>query len=747
MVKAKALQAIKQNGIVCGYRLQDEKGTILDVKKEMIINAINSNKINICNLTINSSGDLVIVDSKSDNTENNKVKQVNSRSETPKSEVNKDSNNSKINRMQQLIMTLNNATKVYEQGKDEIMSNKEWDKLYDELLNLEKETNTVLANSPTQKVGYEIVSSLPKERHETPMLSLEKTKSRTDLANFLKDKEGVLSCKLDGLTVVLTYDNGKLIKGVTRGNGEVGEVVTPNVKQFINVPKNIAFANKLVLRGEAIIRYSTFEKINSAIVSADEKYKNPRNLCSGSVRQLNSEITAKRKVEWLCFEVVECQGMNLSNDIVKQFEFVRSLGFSVVDYSVVDSNTINGAIINFEKSITNGYDIPTDGLVLTFRDKKYGESLGRTAKSPRHSKAFKWRDETAVTNLRYIDWSASRTGLINPVAVFDPVDIEGSTISRASVHNLSILRELELGIGDSIEVYKANMIIPQISANLTRSDNCEIPSECPVCGGPTSIHQDPMSGVYTLWCENPNCLAKGHKLLEHFVSRDAMNIVGISESKLERLMAEGIISTPSSLYNIKNFGYEITSMEGFGDTSFYNMVEAIEKSKDVKLSNFVYALGIPNIGLSTSKLICSYFGYDVSKVVNASFDELLNIDGIGEVIASSFVNYFSDSDNQKEFMDIYKNLRIIPEKVSNNTTMKGVTICVTGDVYRFSSRRQLKEAVENLGGKVTGSVSKSTTYLVTNDTTTGSNKNKKAQEYGIRILTEDEFIKLFNLTV
>lgn len=750
MVKATALKELIKNGLIQGYKLKDENGTIMDIKTEVIIGAIKSNKINISNLIIDSTGNLVMIKDQTVSTPTTENKQLNSMDVASKQvgvEENLDSSNPKIKRMQQLIEQLNAATKVYEQGKDEIMSNKEWDRLYDELIALEAETGTVLANSPTEKVGYEIVSNLPKEKHDTKMLSLDKTKSIDDLKSFLEVHEGVLSWKLDGLTVVLTYIDGKLEKAVTRGNGEVGEVVTPNVKQFVNVPRHIAIPGKLVLRGEAIIRYSTFEKINASIVSEDDKYKNPRNLCSGSVRQLDSKITAQRSVEWHCFEVLECSAKKLANEYDKQLELVKTLGFDIVDNSIVTANNIEQVIEQFAKQIQSGYDIPSDGLVLTFRDREYGKSLGNTTKTPRHSKAFKWKDEVAETELLDIEWSPSRTGLINPVAIFKPVDLEGSTVSRASVHNVSILKEFELGYGDTIEVYKANMIIPQINCNKTCSDTCEIPETCPTCGEPTSIHEEPSSGVLTLWCENEDCPAKGNRLLKHFVSRDAMNIDGISGKTLIKLVDEGLITDFASIYHLHEHYTEISSMEGFGDKSFENMVYAIEKSRQCKVSNLIYALGIPNVGLATSKLICKHFNYNLGDIVTAEYYQLCEIDGVGDTIADSIIEYFNNEDKLQELTDLVKELKFLQEVVSTDTSMNGITICVTGAVEKFPNRKAVQNIIEQKGGKFTTSVSRSTSYLVTNDTSSGSRKNKAAQEYDIPILTEQQFIDKFGIKI
>lgn len=741
MVKALALSELVSNGKVIGYKLKDDQGNIMDVKSEAIKSAIKQNKINIINLTISTDDKLVMVKKE----KNNNVKNENKQNNIEAVNENKKTSNSKIDRIHELVAILNKARFAYEQQDEEIMSNFEYDKLYDELKLLEDETGTVLNNSPTQNVGYEVVSKLPKKKHSAPMLSLEKTKDRDELAQFLNGHEGVLSWKLDGLTVVLTYDGGELIEAVTRGNGEIGEVVTNNARTFVNLPKKIAFLGHLVLRGEATITYSDFEKINSTITMEEELYKNPRNLCSGSVRQLDSSITAKRNVHWTCFNVVEAD-CDLPKTYDKQMDWTQALGFDAVEYEVVNQSNIIQAIEKFSNKVGQ-HDTPTDGLVLTFRDVAYGKSLGRTAKSPRHSMAFKWKDETEQTTVEYIDWSPSRTGLINPVVVFKPVDIDGSTISRASVSNVSIFANLELGYGDRIEVYKANKIIPQVSENLDRTASCEIPMTCPCCGCETEIHRNEASGVLTLWCPNPECDAKGDRLLEHFVSRDAMNIDGISKATLIKLSEEGIVDDFASIYHIKDHKDEIVSMDGFGVQSFNKMVTSIDKSRNVKLANLIYAVGIPNVGLTTAKLICKNFGNDLKATVCASYNDLIGIEGIGDVIAQSFVDYFADHEKATEFMSLLKELTIEKEEISTDTSMAGVTICVTGDVYIFPNRRAVKDIVENMGGKLTGSVSRSTSYLVTNDTTSGSRKNKAAQQYGIPILTEQEFIDKFNIKI
>lgn len=747
MVQAKALKELKDsNGHVYGFKLRDENGLEMDIKCSDIINAMRNNLINIINLSITNDNKLVMKEDKQKNivTNEQKHEEVNSVSENVGGSID-DSE-----KVHQLVKKLNIARKAYYTGEDEIMSNFEYDKLYDELVELEKKTGIVLSNSPTINVGYEVVSNLPKEKHSHPMLSLEKTKDRDALAGFLQGREGVLSWKLDGLTVVLHYENGDLVKGVTRGNGEIGEIITPNVKQFKNVPRHIAFKGKLVLRGEAVIRYSTFDKINASLSVGEEQYKNPRNLCSGSVRQLDSKVTAQRDVEWYCFEVVECEGKTLSKNVDEQFNFVKILGFEVVDYKLVNPSTMGSAVSDFESKVINkSYDIPSDGLVLTFRDKEFGKSLGHTAKSPRHSIAFKWQDETAITRITGIEWQVGKSGVITPVAEFEPVDLEGSTISRASVHNVSILSDLELGIGDRVSVYKANLIIPQISDNFDRTATCRIPSICPCCGCETEMRQDPRSDVLTLWCPNDDCEAKGNRLLKHFVSRNAMNIDGISGSTLEKLAEAGIITDFASVFRIGNHP-EIAHMEGFGATSFYNMVGAIDKARNVKLHNLIYALGIPNVGLQTAKIICKNFNNDLKDTVTASYASLASIEGVGDVIASNFYDYFHTKENVEQFTELLKELNVIKEEVIKadaNDPINGKVFCVTGAVYRFPNRDAVKALIESRGGKLTGSVSRSTNYLITNDTTSGSRKNKAAQEYGIPILTEDEFITKFNISI
>lgn len=646
-----------------------------------------------------------------------------------------------IDRMKQLIVRLNEAAKAYYTEDREIMSNLEYDRLYDELASLEEKTGLILAQSPTQSVGYEAVDELPKERHESPMLSLGKTKSREELADWLNGQKGLLSWKLDGLTIVLTYRDGKLFKAVTRGNGEVGEVITPNARTFVNLPLQIPFQGELILRGEAVISYEDFEHINAKIEDVDARYKNPRNLCSGSVRQLNSHITAQRSVRFFAFALVKADGADFENSREKQFEFLKQQGFEVVDYRPVTAETMHEAVEWFEQKIAD-YPIPSDGLVLLLDDIAYGDALGRTAKFPRNAIAFKWADETAQTTLREIEWSASRTGLINPVAIFDPVELEGTTVSRASVHNISIVKELQLGIGDTITVYKANMIIPQIAENLTKSGSLEIPGECPICHGKTEIRRE--NDTETLICPNPDCDAKKLKSFTLFVSRDAMNIDGLSEATLEKFLAKGFLHTYADLFHLDRYKEQITQMDGFGEKSFSNLTESIENARHTTLARLIYSLGIPNIGIANAKMICREYKNDLERLLNAPAEELADIDGVGPVIAGTFAAFFAEEKNRKALEALLSEVTLEQEAFSDAPlSLSGKSFVVTGSLNHFENRNALKEKIEALGGKVTGSVTGKTVCLINNDSTSDSSKNKKARELGVSVLTEEEFIEQY----
>ncbi len=648
-----------------------------------------------------------------------------------------------MERIKYLVDTLNKAAKAYYAEDREIMSNREYDALYDELQSLEQETGIVLTNSPTVNVGFEAVDELPKERHESPMLSLGKTKSREELRDWLQGKAAILSWKLDGLTIVLTYRDGKLAKAVTRGNGETGEVVTNNARTFKNIPLSIPFTGELVLRGEAVITYSDFERVNAEITDEKSKYKNPRNLCSGSVRQLNNEITAKRNVRFYAFSLVSAGETDFHNSREEQFRFLEKQGFEVVEHYLVTEADILDRIDFFEKKIQN-FDIPSDGLVLTYEDIAYGQSLGRTAKFPRHSIAFKWADELRETTLVEIEWSASRTGLINPVAIFEPVELEGTTVSRASVHNISILRSLKLGIGDKITVYKANMIIPQIAENLTCSDNVEIPAVCPVCGGATEIRQ--VNEVQSLYCTNEKCAAKRIKSFTLFVSRDAMNIDGLSEATLEKLIDMGFIHEYADLYHLDRYQDRIVELEGFGEKSYQNLITSIEASRKTILSRVIYGLGIANIGVANAKMLCRYFSYDLERMRSADVETLSAIEGIGDVIASAFVDYMKDADNQQKINHLMPELTLeVPVVEEGSQTMQGLNFVITGSLNHFGNRSDLKELIEDRGGKVTGSVTGKTTALINNDVTSTSSKNKKAKELGVPILSEEDFLTEYGI--
>ena len=646
----------------------------------------------------------------------------------------------KLKRMKELIDKLNYASKMYYQNSSPIMTDYEYDKLYDELVELEKETNTVFANSPTVNVETEVSQSLEKYEHQSPMLSLSKTKQVDDLIDFIGDKEGVLSWKLDGLTIVLTYNNGKLIRGVTRGNGIIGEVVTENVKQFKNIPFTIPYKGELVVRGEAVIKYSDFEKMNGGYSDDEGQYKNPRNLCSGSVRQLDSKITAERNVNCIIFSLISTSDDILPNSVIERFKWLKSLGFEVVESVKVNKDNLSDTVLSFKEKIPT-YDIPSDGLVLTFDDVEYGLSLGTTAKYPRHSIAFKWKDETVDSVLRKIEWSASRTGLINPVAVFDPIEIEGTIVSRASVHNISIMKSLKLGIGDTVKVFKANMIIPQIASDVEKSDNIEIPKNCPVCNHETEIIDN--NGVKYLSCPNDFCHAKFIKKLDLFTSRNAMNIDGISEQILTRLFKENMVNEFSDLYHLDRYKDAIINFDGFGLKSYNNMIKSIEKSRKVKLANFIYALGISEIGFSRAKLICKKFDNDIEKVRNLTFEDLNNIDGLGEVIANKWVETFNNPDFIKSFEDVLKELEFIDVKTNKEESkLDNLTFVITGSVNNFKNRDELIEYIENLGGKVVKAISNNVDYLINNDVTSTSTKNKKAKELGIKIISEEDLLNM-----
>lgn len=644
-----------------------------------------------------------------------------------------------LQQMKKLVKILNKAAKAYYQEDREIMDNREYDSLYDQLEKLEKETGITLADSPTVNVGYEAVDFLPKETHESPMLSLDKTKDRETLREFIGNHKTLLSWKMDGLTIVLTYENGELQKAVTRGNGTVGEVITNNACVFRNIPLKISYQGRLVLRGEAVITYPDFERINSSIEDVDARYKNPRNLCSGSVRQLNNQITAERNVRFYAFSLVSASNVDMHNSREYQMEWLKKQGFEVVEYRIVTADTLDEAMDYFADAVEKNV-FPSDGLVALYDDIAYGDSLGSTTKFPRNAFAFKWADEIRETTLRSIEWSPSRTGLINPIAVFDPVELEGTTVSRASVHNVSILKELELGIGDTLQVYKANMIIPQIAENLTRSRNLQIPDTCPACGKEARIIKE--NEVEALYCTNPDCAAKKIKAFTLFVSRDAMNIDGLSEATLEKFIARGFIHTFGDIFEISRYKDEIMEMEGFGQKSFDNLMESLENARKTTLAKVIYSLGIANIGLANAKVICRHFDNSLDAIRKADLEEVSAIDGIGPVIARNLVDYFHKEENNQKLDYLMQHLHIQQEEIKSQQIFAGMNFVITGSLNHFSNRNEAKNLIESLGGKVTGSVTGKTTYLINNDTASNSSKNKKARELGIPILSEEDFLKL-----
>ena len=642
----------------------------------------------------------------------------------------------KKKRMQELVELLNRARRAYEQEDTEIMSNYEYDRLYDELEGLERELGTTLASSPTVNVGYEVLSELPKERHEKPMLSLDKTKDVEQLKSFLGEQKAVISWKMDGLTIVLTYQNGRLQKAVTRGNGEVGEVITNNAKVFRNLPLQIPYQGELILRGEAVIGYKDFERINEQIEDVDARYKNPRNLCSGSVRQLNNEITARRNVKFFAFTLVKADGAEFENSRMQQLSWLEKQGFEVVEHHLADRASIEEEVAWFSEQIVHN-DFPSDGLVLVYDDIAYGQSLGTTAKFPRDSYAFKWADEIRETTLLEIEW----TGLINPVAIFEPVELEGTTVSRASVHNISIMEDLELGVGDVIQVYKANMIIPQIAENLTRSGVKDIPQVCPVCGGATKIQME--NETKTLYCTNPECQAKHLKSFALFVSRDAMNIEGLSEATLEKFIGEGFIRDFTDIYHLDRYEETIKTLEGFGEKSYAKLITSVENSRSTTMPKVIYSLGIANIGLSNAKMICRAFDNDPQRMMQATVEELVDIQGVGEVIARTFVDYFSDETHRDLFKRLLQEVKLQKEEGEESAQIfENMNFVITGSVEHFANRREVKEIIESRGGKVTGSVTGKTNYLINNDVQSASSKNKKAKELNVPIISESQFLEM-----
>lgn len=644
-----------------------------------------------------------------------------------------------LKRMEEFVEVLNRASKAYYDDASEIITNYEYDAMYDELLELEKETDTIFDNSPTINVGYTVKSELPKVTHEKKLLSLDKTKERDELKTWLGKNEAVISWKLDGLTVSLTYEGGRLVRAVTRGNGTIGELITDNARAFTNVPKVIECKSKVVVRGEAVISYKDFELINETIDNADAKYKNPRNLCSGSVRQLDSRITAERHVGFYAFSLIEAEGVDFGDSRFRQMAWMSEQGFDVVEHYMVDGNNLFDKLDEFESKISM-FPLPVDGLVITLEGLEYSRELGTTAKFPRDAIAFKWRDQQAETVLREIEWSPSRTGLLNPVAIFDPVELEGTTVSRASVHNINIMEDLELGIGDTITVYKANMIIPQLSDNLTRSGNIEIPTHCPVCNGTTEIVEE--DNTKTLVCTNLDCLAKNVKKFSHFVSRDAMNIDGFSEAGILKLIGKGILHELPDIYGIKEKKEEIVTLEGFGEKSFDKLVAAIEASRNTTPARLLYSLGVPGIGVVNSNNIARACRNSWNEMMNLGTDELLAIDGIGGVMSDDYTRFFAKKENKVMVQALVDVLNLDESFEEQGTSLAGKTFVITGSLNHYANRKDLKAEIEAEGGKVAGSVSSQTDYLITNNPASGSSKNKAARELGVSIITEDDIMEM-----
>ena len=657
----------------------------------------------------------------------------------------------KRKRIEELVELLNQAGKAYYEEGQEIISNLEYDKAYDELVRLEEETGIVLSASPTQNVGYSVATALPKEEHASPMLSLDKTKSVETLQSFLGEQKGILSWKLDGLTVVMTYEKGELVKAVTRGNGRIGEIVTENAKRFRNLPLRIPFKGRLVLRGEALILYSDFAKINEEIPEEGAKYKNPRNLCSGSVRQLDPKITWERRVYFFPFTLVSVEegedgasreggGLpDFHNSHEAEFEFLEQQGFQVVGRRAVNKEELPGAVSDFSEQVKKN-DFPSDGLVLLMDDISYGKSLGTTAKFPRNALAFKWEDEEEKTILREVEWSPSRTGLINPVAIFDPVELEGTVVSRASLHNISYLEDLKLGIGDEITVYKANMIIPQIGENLTKSGQLPIPEHCPACHEETKIVQDKEAKM--LYCENPHCPAKRIKQFALFVSRDALNIEGLSEMTLEKFIGKGFIQELPDLFSLKEHKEEIIAMEGFGQKSYDKLIENAEKARETSLARLLYGLGIGGIGASNARVLSEAFHEDAEELSRAELSEVVSIKGIGPILGESIVRYFKEEENCRLFRKLLSILHLHREEKAENTALSGEVFVITGSLNHFQNRKELEEEIRKAGASTASSISKNTSYLINNDKNSTSSKNKKAQELGIPILSEEDFLQL-----
>lgn len=652
----------------------------------------------------------------------------------------------KIKRIKELVDILHKASTAYYRDDNPIMSDKQYDDLYDELESLEKETGTIYSNSPTQNVGSEVVSELDKVKHTHPMLSLEKTKSVDDLIKVYNNKNSILSLKMDGLTICLTYDNGVLTKAETRGDGHVGELVTHNAKVFDNIPLTINIKEHYEIEGEAIITYDDFEKINQPL-PPDKKYKNPRNLAAGSVRQLDSNIASQRHLKFIAWKV---PGEDYS--MISGFNKAKSLGFTIVPYVYLWSDQINKLDdedlrdifeqqIQELKNVANTLGYPIDGLVLTYDDIQYGKSLGMTGHHPKHSIAYKFYEDEEVSRLRNVEWSMGKTGQLTPVAIFDSVEIEGTTVNRASLHNVSIFKELHLGIGDEITVYKANAIIPQIRENLTKSGTIEAPSLCPVCGFPTEIQKDNDSEV--LICTNPCCKTKLIKRLTHFVSRKGMDIDGLSEETLTKFVEWGWIKDLCDVYNLTPHYPELERMSGFGARSVKKMQDAIENSKSVELDHFIAALSIPGVGTSQAKELAKKFKtWEAFENAGCGSFDFSKLDNFGEVANKKIHNWFDIIYQEDHIPQLVRNLQFINPNTEEDNRLSGMTFVITGSLTHFANRDELKKELESHGAKVVGTISNKTSYLINNDINSTSSKNLKAIKLGIPIITENDLVSM-----
>lgn len=649
----------------------------------------------------------------------------------------------KIKRLKELTEQLNHYRDSYYNNSESLISDKQYDDLFDELQSLEEETGIVMSNSPTNTVGYEVKSKLEKVKHSHPMLSLDKTKSTDDLIKFSNGRDCIISLKLDGLTVLNTYDNGVLFQSETRGNGEEGEIITHNAKVFDNLPLNIPFDRKFEIEGEAIITQSDFEKIN-----INGEYKNCRNLASGSVRQLDSNITKNRHVRFIAWKIP----FGLTT-YTKGFEIAAQYGFEVVPYVKYNSSTDNiEKKIEALKNIAKEKSLPIDGLVVTYNNVEYGKSLGMTGHHPKHSLAYKFYDDIYPTELLDVEFTMGKTGVLTPTAVFKPVEIDGTVVGRASLHNISIMKELGITHkGQTVNVYKSNQIIPQIDSvedddiEIT-DDNMIIPVEtCPICGADTKIIQENDSKV--LICTNDNCKGKLLGKLVHFCSKNAINIESMSEATLQFLIDRGWVKSFKDIYKLDYYRQNWKGYDGFGDKSVDKLLDAIENSRKTTLDRFIYSLSIPLIGRSASKDIAKYCHNSIDEftfIMENTSLEFATIDGIGVSATTSLDDWWNI--NRDMFYELEEEFVFANSKENNDvsTDLSGNIFVITGSLTHYKNRDELVSVIETMGGKVSGSVSAKTSYLINNDTQSSSSKNQKAQKLNIPIIREEDFIKMIS---